>query len=160
MTTTNKYAELFISTTDTVTGIGAPVSKENEEAITSLKHRSSTKKLIIMVSSIEMAIKEFGKKGFGPEAEALAKQYWPGAVTLVCNDKLALRMPNNKGLLSLIDQLGPIYMTSANYSGQKPLEFQEAKKAFQEITKYYDFGTGSKKPSKIIDVQTGEVIRK
>ncbi len=158
--TTNKYGQLFIATTDTVTGIGAPVSKENELLINDLKHRTGGKKLIIMVSSIEMAQQEFGKKGFSSKAEALAKEFWPGAYTLVCNDKLALRMPNNKGLLSLIEQKGPIFMTSANYSGQKQLSFQEAKTAFQEVTKYYDFGQGSNKPSKIIDVESGEVIRK
>lgn len=155
----NKYEQLFIATTDTVTGIGAPVSKENEEAINDLKQRDG-KKLIIMVSSIEMAKNEFGKKGFDAKAEKLAKEYWPGAVTLVCNDKLALRMPNTPGLLQLIDQLGPIYMTSANFSGKKVLKFKKAKEAFQEITKFYDFGEGSNKASKIIDVQTEEVLRK
>lgn len=69
-------------------------------------------------------------------------------------------MPDNKGLLSLIDQMGPIYMTSANYSGQKQLTFEDAKEIFHEIRRYFDFGTGSGKPSKIIDVRTGEVLRK
>ena len=155
----NKYEQLFISTTDTVTGIGAPVSKENEDAMNDLKQREG-KQFIIMVSSIEMAKKLYAKKGFDEKAEKLAAKYWPGAVTLALNENLALRMPNNPGLLSLIEQMGPIYMTSANYSGKKPMDFKAAKEAFQEITKHYDFGKGSNKPSKIINVQTGEVLRK
>lgn len=51
-------------------------------------------------------------------------------------------------------------MTSANISGHKPLDFDEAKSTFQEITKFYDFGRGTGKPSQLINVKTGEVIKR
>lgn len=71
----NRYSQLFIATTDTVTGIGGPVSKETEELLIELKNRPDNKKFIIMVSSIEMAKKEYAKHGFDEVAEEAAKKY-------------------------------------------------------------------------------------
>lgn len=68
-------------------------------------------------------------------------------------------MPNTPGLLKIINNIGPIYMTSANLSGKKALKLKQARKVFNEITTYYDFGKGSGKPSKIIDLKTGEELR-
>lgn len=141
------YKEVFIATTDTVTGIGAPVSKKNKEAIYKIKNRPTNKNLIIMVSSIKMAM---GLKGWNEKATEVAKKHWPGAVTIVVNKSLAVRMPNNKGLLKLIEDIGPIYMTSANVSGERILSFQEAKEFFKEINTYYNFGKGSNKVSKVV----------
>ena len=149
------YSELFIATTDTITGIGAPISEKNKKAIYTIKNRPYEKPLIIMVSSIKMAEK---LKGWNTKATKLAKKVWPGATTIVVNTSLAVRMPDNKGLLKLINSLGPIYMTSANSSGQKQLSFKEAKVFFKEITTYYNFGNGSGKESKIIDLD-GKVYR-
>lgn len=53
----SKYAELFISTTDTVPGIGAPMTKANLEAIYDLKMRDRSKPIVIMVGSLEQARK-------------------------------------------------------------------------------------------------------
>lgn len=152
----SKYKQLFIMTTDTVVGIGAPVSKENKEAINYLKTRDKKKSLIIMVGSLEQArsFKEWDKK-----AEALAAEVWPGPVTIALNDKIALRMPDNTAIQNFIKQTGPIYSTSANLSGEPVLSFAEAKKHFQEITEYYYFGEGNGKPSTIIKAEDREVIR-
>ena len=152
-----KYDELFITTTDTVVGIGAPINKENEKAIYHIKNRSGDKGLVIMVGSIEQArkFKEWNKK-----AEEYAAKHWPGAVTLVLSEKLAIRMPDEQGLCNLIKQLGPVYMTSANLSGEDTYSFEKAKDVFQEIKNYYYFGKGSGKASKLIDVRNGEVLRK
>ena len=150
------YKEVFIATTDTVVGLGAPVSEENFHAIYKLKKRDYSKPLIIMVASIEQA-RQF--KEWNQESEKLAKTVWPGAVTLVISDKLAMRMPNSQGLLHLIDKIGPIYMTSANPSGGKTLSFEEAVKYFKQVKKHYNFGQGSGQPSTIIRVKDGKVLR-
>lgn len=152
----NKFSELFVTTTDTVTGLGAPVSQENMAKIFELKRRPETKPLIIMVGSMDQA-RNF--KEWDDKAEEYAKKYWPGQVTLVLTDKLSLRMPGNNSLRELLLKKGPCYMTSANISGEPVLSLEEAKKTFSELTEFHDFGPGSGKPSKIIKVSTGEILR-
>ncbi|CRH46035.1 Putative translation factor (SUA5) [Chlamydia trachomatis] len=51
----NKYNKLFISTTDTVLGIGGPVDRETENLIYEIKGRDKNKKLIILVASLKQA---------------------------------------------------------------------------------------------------------
>ena len=149
------YKEVFIASTDTVVGIGAPISESNKEAIYKIKNRPKDKKLIIMVSSMEMAR---SLKGWNEKATKVAKKVWPGSTTIVVNNSLAVRMPNCKALLKLINSLGPIYMTSANLSGQRQLSFEEAKEFFKEINTHYNFCNGNGKASKIIDLD-GKVLR-
>ena len=64
-----------------------------------------------------------------------------------------------KGLLNLILNEGPFYLTSCNISNQETIRtIQEAKKIFPNLI-YFDFGPGSNKASQIIDTKTGKVIR-
>ncbi|PZW01495.1 L-threonylcarbamoyladenylate synthase [Metamycoplasma auris] len=153
---TNKYNKLFISTTDTVLGIGGPVDKETEDLIYEIKGRDRNKKLIILVSSIKQARKF---KQWNQEAEKLAKIYWPGAVTLVVNDQ-GFRMPNQKALLDYLEENGPVYMSSCNLSNAPICKsIENAKLIFPEITNIYNFGSMSQKPSKIIRVEDNEILR-
>ncbi|WGI36798.1 L-threonylcarbamoyladenylate synthase [Mesomycoplasma lagogenitalium] len=147
--------DVFITTTDTVVGIGVPVNSNNVEILYKLKNRNLSKKIIILVSSIEQA-RTF--KQWNIDAEKMAHKYWPGATTLVVNDQ-GFRMPDQSGLLQLLEKLGPCYVTSANISGKQTLNLQEAQKTFFMIKKVYDFGEGTNKPSKIIRVENMEEIR-
>ncbi len=152
----SKYNELFITTTDTVPGIGAPVSKENRALIMELKKRDPSKPIIIMVGSIEQA-RSFNE--WNDKAEELAKTYWPGATTLVVSDELALRIPDCKELQDLLIKIGPSYMTSSNIAGQKQLSFEESINKFTMIKKHYNFCSGTSQPSTIIDIRNGKVLR-
>ncbi|WAM10897.1 Sua5/YciO/YrdC/YwlC family protein [Mycoplasmopsis cynos] len=51
----NEYDKLFITTTDTIVGIGGIVSNEVLDALYSIKNRPREKKIIILVSSIDQA---------------------------------------------------------------------------------------------------------
>lgn len=153
----DKYNELFIATTDTVVGIGAPVSETNRKLLQKIKQRKRGKRLVIMIDSLEQA-RSF--KDWNDNAELLAAKYWPGPVTLVLSDKLALRIPASPHLLDFIRKTGPIYMTSANLSGTKPLKFNEAISKFNEVKKHYNFGPGRDIPSTIIRVSDGKILRK
>ena len=150
------YDELFLTTTDTVVGLGAPVSLKNLHTINNLKQSPQNKKLVIMVSSFEEAKK---LKNWNIKADDFARKNWPGPVTIVINEKLAVRVPDNLGLRELLEKKGPCYMTSANLSGQKPLSLEEAIQTFQEVKQHYDFGNASGKVSKIIDFETRKVLR-
>lgn len=81
-------------------------------------------------------------------------------MTIVLSSKLALRIPSNSHLLELIRKIGPIYMTSANISGRKPLDFEEAIKKFPKIKRHYNFGIGRGISSTIIRASDGTVLRK
>lgn len=153
----NKYQKLIISTTDTVLGIGGPVSKEVEDLIYEIKGRDRNKKLIILVSSIKQA-RQF--KEWNLQADEFAKKYWPGATTIVVNNQ-GFRMPNQKKLLEYIEVNGPIYMTSCNLSNAPVCKtIENAKQLFPEVTNVYNFGPMTQKPSQIIRVEDGEILRK
>ncbi|WP_027122975.1 L-threonylcarbamoyladenylate synthase [Metamycoplasma spumans] len=152
----NKYSKLFISTTDTVIGIGGPVNEEVKNLIYDIKGRDRNKKLIILVSSIKQA-RQF--KEWNTQAEAYAKEYWPGATTLVVNDQ-GFRMPNQKKLLDFLEQNGPAYMSSCNLSNAPVCKtIENAKALFPEVDNVYNFGEMSQQPSKIIRVEDGEILR-
>ncbi|MGC7159533.1 L-threonylcarbamoyladenylate synthase [Metamycoplasma hominis] len=153
----NKYQKLIISTTDTVLGIGGPVSKEVEDLIYEIKGRDRNKKLIILVSSIKQA-RQF--KEWNSQADEFAKKYWPGATTIVVNNQ-GFRMPNQKKLLEYIEVNGPIYMTSCNLSNAPVCKtIENARQLFPEVTNVYNFGPMTQKPSQIIRVEDGEILRK
>ncbi|WP_322959394.1 Sua5/YciO/YrdC/YwlC family protein [Mycoplasmopsis cynos] len=152
----NEYDKLFITTTDTIVGIGGIVSNEVLDALYSIKNRPREKKIIILVSSIDQArtFKEWNER-----ADELAKKVWPGAVTIIINNQ-GFRMPNQKGLLKLIDSVGPVYMTSANISGQKTISIDQANEVFPNIKNIYNFGKPSGKPSDIYNLDTNEIIKR
>ncbi|QNM93490.1 Sua5/YciO/YrdC/YwlC family protein [Mycoplasma sp. Pen4] len=149
-----KYDDIFICTTDTVPGIGGPVNNETLELIYTLKKRPLNKKVIILVGSIEQAQK-FAQ--WTNEATELAKQKWPGAASIIVNDQ-GFRMPNNQLLIDYLLKNGPIYMSSANISGESVIDIKNAHLVFPEVTKIYDFGPGSGQPSTIYNLDTNEII--
>ncbi|VEU60906.1 translation factor, SUA5 domain [Mycoplasmopsis bovigenitalium] len=150
-----KYNNLFISSTDTVCGIAGPICEQTLEQIYTLKKRGKTKKIIILVGSLEQA-RQFSQ--WNNEAEEFAKKYWPGAYSLIVNNQ-GFRMPNQPKLLEYLLKNGPVYMTSANISGQVPIELKQAQDVFPQIKNIYDFGPSSGQPSKIYNLDTKTWIR-
>lgn len=150
-----KNNQLFITTTDTVLGIGAKVNEKNKEQIFKIKNRDSSKSLVIVVANIEQ-LKQF--ETLNDVHLKYINKYWPGNVTLIINNN-AYRIPNNKDLLELIKKEGPFYLTSCNISNQEIIkDLDQAKKIFPNLI-YFDFGTGSNKPSIIIDTKNGKRLR-
>lgn len=124
--------------TETVFGIGALLSKPKAiRRIYKIKKRPKNKPLQVLVASLTQA-KTLGI--FTPQALELAKKQWPGPLTLVVpktrlvpnlisggTGKVGLRIPAHKTILALIRKTGPLAATSANLSGEKPIQ------AFKEI---------------------------
>ncbi len=151
-----KKDEIFITTTDTLIGIGSKINKNNLNNIYKLKQRSFNKKIIIMVGSIEQLLKI---EKVDEKAMKYVNEFWPGPTTLIINNN-SYRMPNQKGLLKLTLKEGPFFLTSANISGQKNCEtIEEAKKTFPSVNKVYNFGYGSNIASSIIDIASGRKLR-
>ena len=107
-------------------------------------------------------------------AGKLVDAFWPGALTLVLRETphlawdlgeargtVAVRMPNHALATALIEQTGPLAVSSANRSGQPPATTMvEARLQLgASIAVYLDGGpSGPQVPSSIIDL-TGTTPR-
>ncbi|MCS4537152.1 Sua5/YciO/YrdC/YwlC family protein [Mycoplasma sp. CSL7475-4] len=151
----DKYKDIFIATTDTVCGIGGPINNKTLELIYELKQRPLNKKIMILVGSIQQA-RAFSE--WNSKADNLAQKYWPGSVSLIVNGQ-GFRMPNQPKLNEFLMQNGPMYVTSANISGQTPIDIAQANNVFPQITHVYNFGQPNGKASAIYNVDTDEWIR-
>lgn len=119
--------------TDTVYGLGTSAfSQDGIRRIYDLKAREPRKPLPILVHSVEEARRWVA---WPPEAERLARRFWPGALTLVlppgpegarlgslAAPLLGVRVPALPALLDILAAFsGPLAQTSANLSGQPAL---------------------------------------
>ncbi|AFZ56923.1 L-threonylcarbamoyladenylate synthase [Anabaena cylindrica FACHB-243] len=121
--------------TDTVPALAT--IPEKAELIYAAKQRSLDKPLILMAARPE----DLWTYVQGSEIEyqiwqEVVDKYWPGGLTLVlpASDKvptvmnpvdpttIGIRVPNNAIAQNILAQTGPLATTSANLSGQPPLE--------------------------------------
>jgi L-threonylcarbamoyladenylate synthase len=115
--------------TDTVYGLAAPVC--NEEAIDRLyvvKGRKHTKAIAVLMSKVEQS--EDIAAEINDQVRELAARFLPGPLTLVLprhpslpnilapTPTIGVRIPNHPVALALMDETGPLAVTSANLSGQ------------------------------------------
>ena len=117
--------------TDTVYGIGCnPFNKDSVSKIFDIKNREGGKRFPILGFSK----KELEKiVEFNTIAEKISEKFWPGQITMLLpirkeindkinnNGKLAVRVPNNKCVLSILEKCKLIVGTSANISGEKSI---------------------------------------
>ena len=123
--------EVIVMPTDTVYGLAALAEDESVvKKIFKIKNRPKTMPLIIFVRSLEEAkkIAEFNELDI-----ILAKNFWPGPLTLILNkrkkiiyngdkrlSKIGIRIPRNKAMLSLLNNIKkPLATTSANLHKEK-----------------------------------------
>jgi L-threonylcarbamoyladenylate synthase len=119
--------------TETVYGLGSTPRAADVRALARLKGRRAGKPFLLLVSSREMA--EAQGLAFGEGANALARAFWPGPLTLVLSggggrlpDELrgpeggiAVRWTSHHDIARLVAALGePLTSTSANLPGQPP----------------------------------------
>ncbi|MHB2026354.1 MAG: L-threonylcarbamoyladenylate synthase [Elusimicrobiota bacterium] len=144
-----KSCKIIAFPTDTVYGLGSTgLIKAAGRRIYQIKGRPAVKPLPVFVKSAEAA-KRWVE--WTPLAEALAKKFWPGALTLVLRptkegrlltfpeyQTVAVRAPNHPLLLRLLELSDvPWASTSANISGSPALVDGEAVAAqFDGIVDY------------------------
>lgn len=162
---------LAVVPTDTVYGIGTGAFCEASiQQIYKIKERPATSPLQILTGSLEQAR---AVAEFSPEAERLAKKFWPGGLTLILPPTvqgraltrgfagLGLRVPGNTFLVRLLQAMpGPLACTSANLHGQ-PVLTQE-KDVLETFDGKVDFiflgGTLSPTASSVVDVTAGPLL--
>ena len=141
---------LVVFPTETVYGLGANAMDAGAvRRIYALKGRPSSSPLIVHVASIEQA--RSLAADWLPEAERLARQYWPGPLTLVVPKKdvipdeataglptVGLRMPRHPVALELIAAAGvPVAAPSANrFTQLSPTTAEHVRRAFGAETPF------------------------
>ncbi len=165
--------------TDTVYGLAAPLSDAGQ--LFTLKRRASGHPLPILAASLEQVTPFLEDPP--PSFFALAKTYWPGALTLALpadcgkipenvragRKTAAFRIPNHPIALQILRERGPLAVTSANRSGEPPATTaEEVRKIFGNQVEIIDGGTCAGAPSTVLAwersrwkmVREGEIFRK
>lgn len=151
-----KKGGIIVFPTDTVYGIGCdPYNQDSVKSIYKIKNRDSSK----LFPVLGLSIKELSKIAFfDKRAIKIAEKYWPGELTLVLklkdeklkqtlnlDEKIALRVPNNDCILSILKECKLIVGTSANISGYK--SFRDPEECIKNISGYDFFVDGGTIPS-------------
>ena len=145
-----RSGELVVFPTETVYGLGAnALNPTAVRKVYALKGRPATSPLIVHVSSVEQA-RELAAE-WPEDAERLAREFWPGPLTIVVPKKLAvpdevtaglptvgLRMPRHPVALALLREAAvPIAAPSANrFTQLSPTTAQHVREAFGADTPF------------------------
>jgi L-threonylcarbamoyladenylate synthase len=157
--------------TETVYGLGSRAVGPDVAALASLKGRAPGKPFLLLISDRAMA--EGQGLAFNASADALARAFWPGPLTLVLpggsgrlpdllrgpEGGIAVRWTSHAGIARLVAALAaPLTSTSANIPGSQPApgaaaivrDFQAAVAAGQLLV--LDGGVlGNRPPSTVVD---------
>jgi L-threonylcarbamoyladenylate synthase len=169
--------ELVVLPTDTVYGIAANAfSPKAVENLLNAKGRDRTSPPPVLIPKIETL--SALATDLPLVANQLAAAFWPGALTMVLQAQrslewdlgetrgtVALRVPDHKITLALLEDVGPLAVSSANLTGQPAaVTAQQAVDYFGEkVAVYLDAGASpGGEASTILDltqVREGEPIR-
>lgn len=155
---------VIVMPTDTIYGlVGLALNQNTVERIYQIKNRPPDKPCIILIPHLA-SLADFGIN-LTPRIKDVTQQYWPGPTTLALpieshnfpfshdgSNRIALRLPSNKTILSCLNQTGPLIATSANPSGQPPAtSLEEAKTYFDDrVDCYVDGGVIVSQPSQLL----------
>jgi len=169
--------ELVVLPTDTVYGIAANAfSPKAVEALLNAKGRDRTMPPPVLIPKVETL--SALASDLPLVANQLAAAFWPGALTMVLKAQrslewdlgetrgtVALRVPDHKITLALLEDVGPLAVSSANLTGKgAAVNVQQAVEHFGDnVAVYLDGGASPKgEASTILDltqVRDGEPIR-
>ncbi|MGN6186472.1 MAG: L-threonylcarbamoyladenylate synthase [Thermoanaerobaculia bacterium] len=154
--------------TDTIYGLHALARDERAVArIAELKGRDETKPFIVLASGIA----ELPDLGISADPQLLTAldSIWPAPLTAILPlshpiaasrgaASIAVRVPALEWLRLLIEKTGPLVSTSANRSGEKPIERPAdlARALHEQLDAVVDGGLRRSQPSAILDLTTAE----
>ena len=165
-----KKGGIAIFPTDTVYGIGCnPYNINAVKKIYEIKSREKIKSLPVLAYSLDI-VKEI--TCIDSFTEKIIKKYWPGPLTLILkltdkklkkslklDKKIAVRIPDSKCTLKLLEKCGLLVGTSANISGNS--SYTNPNECIKNIKNYDIFLNGgtitSKGESTIIEIENEEI---
>jgi L-threonylcarbamoyladenylate synthase len=156
--------DVVVIPTDTVYGLaGRFDSPEAVQRIFEIKQRPPDKPLPVLAASVSDLS---AVATFDPLARQLADAFWPGPLTLVLpraegfdadlgageRGTVGVRVPEHELTRRLLEECGPLAVTSANRSGEPPAtDAQAASKLFPELLTL-DGGPGAGQPSTVVSL--------
>ena len=161
---------IIIFPTDTVYGIGCnPYNINAVKKIYEIKSREKIKSLPVLAYSLDI-VKEI--TCIDSFTEKIIKKYWPGPLTLILkltdkklkkslklDKKIAVRIPDSKCTLKLLEKCGLLVGTSANISGNS--SYTNPNECIKNIKNYDIFLNGgtitSKGESTIIEIENEKI---
>ncbi len=172
-----KNDKLVISSTDTIFGFLAKITKKNYLKIQSIKNRPPSKTFIILVGRKEKLSHFVDPTNLLPPVYKIIERYWPGPITIIFRaqkslptfikssaDTIAIRLPNHSGLLKILPFFKGLISTSANKASQPfPPTLSHISQTLINACSYLvDDGPKTThqnaKPSSIIDVSSIHLI--
>ena len=165
-----KNGGIVIFPTDTVYGIGCnPYNINSIKKIYEIKSREKIKSLPVLAHSLDIVKEIASIDGF---TEKIMKKYWPGPLTLILKltdqklkkslnleNKIAVRIPDSKCTLKLLEKCGLLVGTSANISGNS--SYTNPDECLKNINNYDIFLNGgtitSKGESTIIEIENDKI---
>ena len=165
-----KKGGIAIFPTDTVYGIGCnPYNINAVKKIYEIKSREKIKSLPVLAYSLDI-VKEI--TCIDSFTEKIIKKYWPGPLTLILkltdkklkkslklDKKIAVRIPDSKCTLKLLEKCGLLVGTSANISGNS--SYTNPNECIKNIKNYDIFLNGgtitSKGESSIIEIENEKI---
>lgn len=159
--------QVIVLPTDTVYGVAAdPFSPAAVQRLLDAKRRGRDMPPPVLVAEVEMVRSLVS--GFDERAEAIARAFWPGPLTLIAaapdslrmdlgerGSTIAVRVPDHEFTRELLRRTGPLAVSSANLNGREAaLTIDEAVDQLGDsVAVYLDAGTMSGPvPSTIIDL--------
>ena len=122
---------IVASTTDTVCGLLANISRESFGDLHDIKGERGDKPYLLLISSMEKLDSFVLVDDLHPGILNVMKRYWPGPLTIILRAKadlqshlmskdqtIAIRVPKHGGLLRLLREFNGLFSTSANRSGR------------------------------------------
>ena len=161
---------IVVFPTDTVYGIGCnPYNITSVKKIYEIKSREKIKSLPVLAYSLDVVKKIALIDRF---SEKIIEKYWPGPLTLILEltdqklkkslnlqNKIAVRIPDSKCTLKLLEKCGLLVGTSANISGNS--SYTNPDECIKNIKNYDIFLNGgtitSKGESTIIEIKNEKI---
>jgi L-threonylcarbamoyladenylate synthase len=158
--------------TDTFYGLGAdPFNAAAVQRVKNLKGREGNKPILVLISDVEQLSRLIENRSSA--FDGLAKQFWPGALTIVGKatsrlpseltagtKSVGVRLPDDEGVRSIVRACGgALTATSANPAGQSPARTAEDVAGYfcERVDLIVDGGeTKTDKPSTVIDATGAE----
>lgn len=157
---------LVVIPTDTVYGLAAvPANAAAVGRVFEVKGRPRERALPILGASVDQLR---GVAEMSGVVERLAAAFWPGGLTIVVarapgfdhdlggteRSSVAVRVPHHHVTRELLEQVGPLAVTSANRSGRPPpFTLDAARLALGAAVRVYvDGGRGAGAPSTILSL--------
>ncbi len=153
----------IITSTDTVLGFLAPITKKSFEQLNLFKNRSN-KPYLILLADLD-SIGNFCSR-LPLQIENFLKKIWPGPITVLLpananlkpyvtagKKTVALRMPDHTQLRALAKEYNGLFSTSANSAGRPvPLSVSEIEPALLQQVNLVINNQQKQLPSTIVDL--------